>query len=90
MQAGIISGVYAVTGAYIDRARNDPDNYGMVRCDALEALAFLAPTPELGSIARQLMSQNLISFDRTRLQRLIAIIWPEEPAEPSGQGRPEN
>ena len=61
-----------------DRARNDPGEYGVVRVDALQALAILSPTPDAGPIARELLSHDLL--DSNKVERLIAIAWPEDPA----------
>ena len=66
-----------------DRAVNDPDDYGTVRYEALLALATMSPTPDTESVARELMSSDRMSFNRERVERLVAVVWPEEPAERS-------
>jgi hypothetical protein len=65
-----------------DRARNDLGQYGNVRIESLQALTILSPTLEAGAIARELLGHHLLDFNRRRVQRLIAIAWPEDAAEP--------
>ena len=60
----------------LDRARHDRDDLGLVRLAALEALAVLAPTPEAGSVARELRGHPPLKYARERIERLIAVVWP--------------
>ena len=60
-----------------DRARHDHDDLGLVRLAALEALAVLAPTPEAGAVARELRGYAPLKYGRERIERLIAVVWPE-------------
>ena len=48
-----------------------------MRFSALEILAILSPTPDLGSMARELLNASLLPSHRKELQRLIASTWPE-------------
>jgi HEAT repeat protein len=61
----------------LDRARHDRGDLGLVRLAALEALAVLAPTPEAGSVARELVNYPPLKYRRGRIERLIAVVWPE-------------
>ena len=61
----------------LDRARHDRGDLGLVRLAALEALAGLAPTPEAGSVARELLNYPPLQYRRERIERLIAVVWPE-------------
>jgi HEAT repeat protein len=61
-----------------ERARSDPGRYGTVQLRALRVLAILSPTPDLGSVARGLLADDLLTANRRALRRLIATVWAEE------------
>jgi Domain of unknown function (DUF4062)/HEAT repeats/NACHT domain len=73
----------------LDSVRFDRGDLGLVRLAALEALAVLAPTPEAGSLARDLLTYKPLDYRRKRIERLIALVWPEQAERPEQPEQPE-